>query len=127
MSRAPRQAIGGLGMSNPAPVQPSVMREIMSSVVAGPNGPAMNPAILQNAPPWAVAILHMQQTLTFDLAVLKLALQRRSVLTEPEIMEATMLVTQQLDGALKGMAAGVEREINQRINQPPQDPRRSPR
>jgi hypothetical protein len=103
------------------------MQQIAQSVISNPNGGiGINPAVLEGAPPWAASIMHMLQSTVNDVAVLKLALQRRHVLTDAELMEAQMLVDASMRQAVQGTLDAIERELNQRVSQPPTDPRGSP-
>ncbi len=120
-----RRPMGGIGYANQQ-AQPSLMQQILAGTSPGANGIlGMSPELLQNAPPWAAAILVQVQNLVVEVEILKCVLLRRHIITEPEIMEATMVVNQKLNAVMKETAAAVEREVIQQV-QPQTDPRRSP-
>jgi hypothetical protein len=122
----PRQPVGGLGYSSPSPDRPSMIDQIVGSVLSQGDGiPRMDPNILEGAPPWAAAILHMLEGLTVEHEILKLALLRRRIITDHELTEARAMVSQQMEVAMRGAVEAVGRQVAQRVGQP-DDPRRSP-
>ena len=91
-------------------------------------GILLAPDMLKGAPAWAVELMNEQRMVRIELASMMAALMRRGLVTEQEINQARMAVTEAAQREFDAMVAQLGRQIAKKptIHGKPVDPRRAP-
>lgn len=119
------QSIGRpMPAANPnGPVHPLVA-QMLNSVMQGSTGMLLDPEMFASAPPWVAALCNHVQNLEAQVAILRLTLLRRGLITEDELLEVTVQVNQKMQEQFVAQLNALDGHIKNR--QPQQDPRRPP-
>lgn len=123
-SQRPRIPVRALGKKTPE--SDGFMEQFMGHTMPSASGGlVLNPDAFKGAPPYVLELLNGMQNCLKEVHIMKMALMRRGILTEPELQEAAVLVDQATEEMFKSYLNVLERQINQAPNTPT-DPRRNP-